>query len=107
MQDKNSPARGLHVHPAEMIKSYEYIHKHTTYNILQTPLFKYLLVALNAITGLEVIECCKRDTALGVFAHLFDVFFLVLERTDNTCVVVSIHFVSVDSRPGEKTYRRG
>ena len=66
-----------------MMKSYKYIHKHTTYSILQTPLLKHLLVALNAITGLEIIECCKRDTALGVLAHLLDIFLLVLERLDH------------------------
>lgn len=53
------------------------------YTILQVPLLKLLFVTLNAITHLEVFPAFKRDTALGILAHLLDIFLLVLERLDH------------------------
>jgi hypothetical protein len=43
-----------------------------------------LLVALDLVANLEVFPVGKRDTALGVFAHLLDVFLLVLDIVNDT-----------------------
>ena len=87
MQDKKP--RYTHTCSGEDNKSYKYTHMY----ILQAPLLEMLLVALNAVAGLEVVECCKRDTALGVLAHLLDVLLLVLERVDDTCLVISTNIL--------------
>jgi hypothetical protein len=48
--------------------------------VLQHSLLPDLLVALYLISDLEVFPAIKRNAAIGVLAHLIDVFLLVFER---------------------------
>jgi hypothetical protein len=53
--------------------------------MLQCSLFKSLLVALDAITDLEIVPALETYTTLGILAHLLDILLLVPQRRNFAC----------------------
>jgi hypothetical protein len=61
--------------------------------ILQSPLLKSLLVALNSIPDHKVLPVFERDAAFGILAHLLDILLLRFERVDDTCRALAHVFI--------------
>lgn len=66
------------IYPSTPERSIAAVHD-TSPNILQAPLLKLFLIALDLITDSEVFPAVKRDTTLSILAHLLDIFLLIFD----------------------------
>ena len=85
------PSLHMVFHPRSQHDPYVQLPNHRTIcTFSQGPLFPYLLVALHLVSHLEVRKLFEGETTLGALAHLGDVFLLVLEGRQASCVMCQL-----------------